>query len=217
MGEESLQSCFHVFVETFEQRQSEGVLHLEVFRLVIDRIVAIRQTLRIVLVQIVARRGRVGLIDMIVVVQLEGVNETGDRHILTFHRGVDGILDGLQTIQTVDGCLTVYLNTGRVNSSVQGVFDTCRFFTHDLGTLRTSGRGFLRWFLLVASTVLKFVFPFFRFLLLTRLLSKLLCLDLCLCHLHHPVESDVITVGEEDMLVIVSIPVRRKDCGNLVL
>ena len=45
VGEESLQSCLHVFVEAFEQSQSEGVLHLEVLRLVVDRVVAILQSL----------------------------------------------------------------------------------------------------------------------------------------------------------------------------
>ena len=112
MCDESLQSGLHVFVETFEQRQSEGVLHLEVLALVIDRIVAIFQPFRIVPVQIVSLRCLVGLVDMIVVVQFEGMDETGDRHILAFHRSVDRVLNLLLALQTVDGSLSVYLNTG---------------------------------------------------------------------------------------------------------
>ena len=134
MRDESLQSGLHVFVETFEQRQSEGVLHLEVLALVIDRIVAIFQSFRIVPVQIVSLWCLVGLVDMIVVVQFEGMDETGDRHILAFHRSVDGVLNLLLALQTVDGSLSVYLNTGRVDSDIQRVFGACGFLTHDLGT-----------------------------------------------------------------------------------
>ena len=206
MGDESLQSSLHVFVEAFEQCQSEGVLHLEVLRLVVDRVIAILQSLRVVLVQIVARRCLVGLIDMIVIVQFEGMDETGDRHVFTFHCGIDGVLDGLQAIQTVDGSLAVHLDTGRVSCDVQGVFDICGFLSHDLGTLRTTRGGFLDGFPCIASAVLLLI-SFFGFLLLTRLLSKLLRLDLCLSHLYHPVESDVIAVGEENVLVVVSVPV----------
>ena len=143
---------------------------------------------------------------MIVVVQLESMDETGDRHILTFHRGIDGVLDGLQAIQTVDGSLTVHLDTGRVSGDVQRVFDASGFLSHDLGTLRTTRGGFLDRLPRIASTVL-LLLSFFGFFLLTRLLSKLLRLDLCLSHLHHPVESDVIAVGEEDVLVVISVPV----------
>ena len=71
---------------------------------------------------------------MIVVVQFKGMDETGDWHILAFHRSVDRVLNLLLALQTVDGSLSVYLNTGRVDSDIQRVFGACGFLTHDLGT-----------------------------------------------------------------------------------
>ena len=51
---------------------------------------------------------------MIVFVQLKGVDKASYRHVFTLHRGIDGVLNGLQTIQTVNRSLTIYLNAGTI-------------------------------------------------------------------------------------------------------
>ena len=48
--------------------------------------------------------------------------ETCYWYILTFHCGIDAVLNGLQTIQAVDGCLSVNLNAGGVSSNIQRIF-----------------------------------------------------------------------------------------------
>ena len=109
VGDEAFQSGLHIFVEALEQRQSEGVLHLEVLILVVD---AVATQGGVIAVEVIARRHLIGQIVALVIMQFQRVDNAGHRHILAFHRGIDGVLDGLQTVQTVQLLLTVHLDTG---------------------------------------------------------------------------------------------------------
>ena len=71
---------------------------------------------------------------MAVVVPFEGVDETGDGHELVFHRGIDGILEGLGAQQTVECRLVVDLDTGGIDILGSDGIEHCfRFGTHDAG------------------------------------------------------------------------------------
>ena len=144
------------------------------------------------------------------------MDKAGDRHELTFHRGIDGVLNGLQTVETVDGSLTVHLDTGAVgHRHVEGV--PLGLFTHHDGSFRSARGCFLGFLACIASAlivgILRVLFLFIPLFL--RLHRKLLGLDLLLGHLHQAVETEVVTVTQEDMLVVVTVPVGREHRRNL--
>ena len=87
-----------------------------VFNLIVNRVVTIYQTLIIIGVLIIISWRAICLIDMVIVADIEGVDETGNRYLFAFHRGIDRVLDSLQTIQTVDGSLAVNLYASGVGS-----------------------------------------------------------------------------------------------------
>ena len=97
MRNKHLHAGSHIFVEAFEQGQRHRVLDAQVFCLVIDGVAAIG----ILVVQvieclcIVAGGRLVGLIDAVVVIQVEGMDEARHGHEFTFHGGIDGVLDSL--------------------------------------------------------------------------------------------------------------------------
>ena len=79
------------------------------------------------------------LVDMVVVVPFDGVNETGDRHELVFHRSVDGVLNSLSPHETVEGSLVFDLDTSRVDGlGCDGVEHRLRLSTHDTGIVGTT-------------------------------------------------------------------------------
>ena len=214
-----LQSGLHVFVEPFEQTDGEGVLDLHVLGHVVDRVVAHDQPLFIIGVLVIAVGDNIGLMDVAVVVPLEGVDETGDGHELVFHRGVDGILDGLGAQQTVERGLIVDLDTGGIDVlGSDGIEHCLRFGTHDTGIIGTAARLLVGLSARVVGVVAVLVVAGLAFFLVfLRGLGKLAGLDLLVGHLHLAVESDVIAVGEEEMLVVVAVPYIRQDRWNLVL
>ena len=142
---------------------------------------------------------------MSVVVPLKGVEETGDRHKLALHRSIDGVLDSLGTVQTVD--LGLILNTDAVVGYGDGV--ALGFCSHDTGSLRTTFiLVFLLFFLRGAFFFLTaFLLGLPSLLVLLGFLSKGTGLQLSLGHLHFPIKTDVIAVSEVDMLMIVAVPV----------
>ena len=54
-------------------------------------------------------------------INVERVNEAGNWYIFTLHSGIDRILNGLQTIQTINGSLPVNLYSGSIDGYVQRV------------------------------------------------------------------------------------------------
>ena len=74
---------------------------------------------------------------------------------------------------------------------------------------------FLREALLFLTVFLFSCIP--TLLVLSGLLGKGAGLQLGLRHLHLPIETDVIAVGEIDVLVVVAVPVLFQDRGDFVL
>ena len=97
-GDKSLQTSLHIFIEAFQQTQSQSVLDLHVLYLIIDGVVAVFEGFGIILSQVIVLGCIVSLIDVVVIVPLERVEDTGDRHVFTFHRSIDGILYRLCTV-----------------------------------------------------------------------------------------------------------------------
>ena len=212
MCDEAFQSGFHIFVKAFEQGQTEGVLHLEVLGHVVDGVVA--EHVAVVVVprrEIVVGRRLIGLIDTAVVVQFQGVDDArhGDVHLL--HGGLDGVEECLSLVETVDGGLTVDLDAGGVGLDAQRV--GLGGFACNLGVGGTTqGRGLILLHLFfVGSLVIVLLF------FLLRLLGELAGLDLLLGHRNLFVEADIITVTQEDVLVVVTVPVFLQYGRNLVL
>ena len=135
----------------------------------------------------------------------------------SLHRGIDGVLDGLGTVQTVD--LGLILQLDAVIGYGDGV--ALGFCSHDTGTFRTTFiLGLL--LLLPGGSLLLFLTVLLlsglpSFLILSGLLGKGTGLQLGFRHLHLPIETDVIAVGQIDVLVVVAVPVLSQDRGNLVL
>ena len=109
-GYEAFQTCLHIFIETFEQTESESVLYLHVLHLIVDGVIAILKSFLIIPVQIIIVWCFVGLIAVVIVVPLYGVDNAGHRHVFTFHRSINGVLNSLGTIQTVELGLVFNLN-----------------------------------------------------------------------------------------------------------
>ena len=82
------QTCLRVFVEPLEQGYGEGVAELEMVGAVVDG-VAGQLGNGVVVLGVVVVGGVVGLVDALVVVELQRVDKTGHGHILVFRpRGV---------------------------------------------------------------------------------------------------------------------------------
>ena len=198
VGDKSLQTSLHVFIEAFEQGDGEGVLNLCMLHLIIDGVVTVVQSLIVERIAIIAIGCLVRLVDMIMVVEVERVDKAGDRHVLALHGGIDRILNGLGTVQTVDGCLTFYLDAGGIGS--QTIYRSlCRLLACNESAIRTT-TGFL-----VVTDIAPLgtrtvciggVGSLTLLLLLLRFLSKLTGFNLFLRHLDLPVETDVIAMGK---------------------
>ena len=143
-----------------------------------------------------------------VVVPFEGVDEAGDGHKLVFHRGVDGVLDGLDAQQTVERGLILDLDTCGIDILCSNrVEHRLRFGTDDAGVLRTATGTARRLFRGFFLTILpRLLTGLALLLILLGCLCKLAGLDLLVGHLHLPVETEVVTVGEEEVLMVVAVP-----------
>ena len=84
MGSEYLHARFCPFVETFEQRNGEGVFKAHHLSAVVERVARIFLS-HIIIVGIEISRSLVSLINATIVVELHGVDETCHRHILVLH------------------------------------------------------------------------------------------------------------------------------------
>ena len=207
VGDKHFEACLHIFVESFQQSDAEDILQHAVVRHVVDGVIQFVCLVEIA-VQIVFLGRGVCLVDMAVVVPFEGVEETGDGDELVFHGGIDGVLDGLGAHQTVERGLVFDLDAGGIDGLCrQGVEQGLRLCTHDTGVVRSAAGAPLGHLLLGRLlAVFKGLLGLALFLFFLRGLGKLSGLDLLVGHLHLAVESEVITVGEEQVLVVVTVP-----------
>ena len=99
-----LETCLDILVKAFEQGYSESVLDGSVLKAVVDGVAGIGSLVILIIISvgIVVRRGLIGLIDAVVAVDVEGVDNAGYGDVLLLHRRVDGVLDGLQAVETVE-------------------------------------------------------------------------------------------------------------------
>ena len=219
IADETLQSCLGIFVETFEECYGKGVLDREVFILVIDGVIPIFPFVIIFVerVHIIVGRTYVCLIDTAMTVEINGVNETGDRHILPFHGGIDRVLMRLGSQQTVHLLLRVYLDTGGVvDERFAAIFGKV---SGNTGILRTAGRD-ITCNLATFSSDIGVVILFFvltLLFLLCRSSGKLACLDFFFRHFHLPIETNVVTVREVEMDGVITVPVLGENSRYFLL
>ena len=200
----TLQSCFHVFVETLQQSQSEGVLHREILVFVIHANTPVIALIVCVVecVSIIVLGRHCGIVGALVVVQIQGVDNTRYGHIFLLHGGVYRVLFGFLCHQTVHGFLRFHLDARAVRRCI---LLSSRFITHDLGIFRSSFGPFLHRLILPSAQV---VFPhalclllgLALFLVLGSSLCKLARFDFLIGHLHFPVETNIVSMREEQML-----------------
>ena len=199
-----LQAGFYVFIEAFEQGQCQRVFDMLVLNLIVNRVVAIYQTLFIIGVLVIICWRAIGLIDVVVIADIECVDETGYRYVFAFHRGIDRILNSLQSIQTIDGSLTVNFYAGGVGSYIERV--SLWLFAYHLGSFGATG-WLLGIFFFAQLFLVGILLLLFCLVLLHRFLGKLAGLDFFVGHLNHAIETNVVTMTQEQVLVVVTVPV----------
>ena len=138
---------------------------------------------------------------MVAVRELGGVYEAGDGHELLLHVEAGGV-DGLCSHQAVGHCLGVDGDA----LAAEAVGSCCEVG----GRLVAGDDGIVGASLCHGACRL-------RLFLLCCLVGFFLRLDFLFGHGHLTIESHVIAVGEEEVLVVVAVPVRLEHGGNLVV
>ena len=187
-------------------------------RLVVDGVASHQPRIGIVGVGIEVVGCVVGLIDATVVVEFQRVDETGHGHIFVFQPRSVFLCLALGCQQTVGSSLSV---DGDSLSHVEGI-GLLGFGTGNFGIVRTAGKGGLLLqvvFVELASFfsgLLLFLFAFLALgFFLLRGHSELLGFNLFVGHRNLAIESEVEAVGEEDVLVVVAVPVFLQHGRNL--
>ena len=160
----------------------------------------------------------VGLVNAAIVVKLQSVDETGHRHIFVFHPRCVGRCFWSHGEQTVC-CLLVERNAPCL---VVGLCRVCRFVTSNDGISWSAGKCSFHVLLVVIVTAFGFgpaaraFFVACCLVFLFCLYGKFSCLDFFLGHLHLAVEAHAVAVAEEDVLVVIAVPVLLQHRGNFV-
>ncbi len=224
MGSEELQSGLRPFVESLQHRDGKRVAKTPMGGLVVDGIA--RQLLcDVIAMEIIIGRRLIRLIDATIVVEVERVDETGDRHILILEpRGIHLGLLGLRQ-QAVGSRLAIdRQSVGRLQATRHTVIgQTVALCPHaDLGVVGASSKRCGR-----LHVVLIHIFAFLTRLpdglrlgatllgLELRSHGKLARGNLFGRHGHLVLEAHAIALGEEDVLVVVAVPVAREHGGYL--
>ena len=127
--------------------------------------------------------------------------------------------------QTVSSSLSVYGDTCAVVLDVFVSIVLSWFITCNLGIVRSSGE--FRLLLFVVSLFVKFLAVFlcllfgfflfvFRLVFLSRFHGEFLGLDFFLGHFYLAVEAEAVSVAQEDMLVVISVPVLLQYGRNFI-
>ena len=218
---EELDARLRPSVEAFEQRDADVVAQIGVAHAVVDGV----GLEAVVVVEVVVCRRAVGCVCAAVVVEAYSVEEGRDGDVLVFHElvffrlcsiGGDAVAcllfgDGDACGGGVGGCGGVRRLVARYRCAV-GSACGCG---GSVAVCRASSA--------VSAAVVAFAVEsgFLLCLAFTLLLlccdGKFLCLAFLLRHGHLAVEADAVAVCEEDVLVVVAVPVVREDGGNLVL
>jgi len=200
------------FVETLEQRYGEGVAKVPVLGLVVDGVVA-KSLLDGERIEVIVLGCGVGGIDAVVIIELGGMDETCHRHILVlgprgvfggFFRGGDQAVGSLLAVHT-DACVA----TGRV-----GRCDNLGRPFRDLGSVGSPAEGLRHREVVVVDIASGLAGLLHGLLLALRGLGlflrghrKLLGGNLLSRHGNLAVIAHDVSLGEEQPLVVVAIPV----------
>ena len=225
IADESLESYLCPLTESFEGSDGKGVFQFPVASFVVDG-VACQSACIEILVEIVIGGSLICLVDTLECIKFQSVDETGDWHVLILEE--EGVLGCFLLLcqKTVGCCLSVHCETSGVSLHHILVGFKGRFVSCNLGIVRTTHvfvlirlvEGFLIKFL---SFFLGLLHGFFLGIALGvvfgRFHGKLLCLDFFLGHAYFALETETIAMREEDVLVIISVPVFFEHGRNFAL
>ena len=215
MRGEELGAHLHPFVESLEQRDGKRIAQTPVSGAVIDGVVA-EFLSHIIGVEIVIARCLIGFVDAAVVVELDRMDEARHRNVFVLepHGVFLRLLLGCE--QTVDGFLAIdfepCLRRGGVAWSG---------FVSNLGVVGSAAEGLGNFYVAVvfltafAGTLHCLILRFAGSLLLGGFHRELLRLNLVVGHAHLTVEAEAVALREEEVLVVVSIPVALEHGGYL--
>ena len=173
----------------------------------------------VVSVGVIVRWRGVGLIDTVVIVDIQRMDNARHGHVFLLHCGIDGVLSDFLSHQTVHLLLRLHFDACGV--CLLFGFVSARLVAHNLSVVRApfrcidDGGVFLtslgRFFLscLLESFLL---FPFFG-----RGLCKLSGLDFLVRHLHLTIETDIIAMRQEEVLRVVAVEVMAQHSRYLLL
>ena len=205
------QSGFSPFVETFEQRNCKGVLQTEMACFV-EYGISMQHAGIIEVVGIIVFWGFVCLVYSAVVVKTHCVDEACYRHIFIFHPRRIDICFLFGNKQAVCRLICYGYTVRLVCCQTVG-----RLVTHNLCIVGTTAECLLivKLFLVELSTFAACFsacqFFFFKCLVfLHGLDGELPCFDFLFTHFHFPVETYIVAMSKEYVLVVITIPILLK-------
>ncbi len=209
------ESRFRPFVEAFEHGDCQGVFNRIILCHVKDGVTA-EAVVHVEVVRVVVVRGIVRLVYSLVIVEFERMYETRHRHVFVFHPCRVGIACGVPGQETVCHCFS-----GNGDASAPVCLFSFRFVACHLCAVRPPGESLaaaVELFFVKRLAVLLGLLPCLflvslGFVLPLRLYREFPRPYLVVGHLHLAVEPHVVAVAEENVEVVVAVPVPLQHCG----